>query len=997
MPGGCMSSFSSAVWLLGFMVVVLSYLSIQCTATTIADEVAALLELKRGFENGEVELHDWQEGSQSPCFWRGVTCDNVTFLVTTLNLSMLSLAGEISPSIGNLHSLQHLDLSENNISGQIPAEISNCISLIYLNFSWNNLTGEIPYLMSQLQQLELLSLGNNHLTGPIPSTFSSLINLRHLDLQANELSGSIPNLIYWSESLQYLMLRQNYLTGSLTADMCQLTQLAYFNVRFNNLTGPIPDGIGNCTSFQILDLSYNDLTGEIPYNIGYLQVSTLSLESNKFSGRIPDVLGLMQALVILDLSSNRLEGPIPPILGNLTSVTKLYLDNNRLTGSIPPELGNMTLLNYLELNNNELTGDIPSELGCLTDLFDLKLSENGLTGPIPQNISSLAALNFLDLHGNKLNGSILPDLQKLTNLTSLNLSSNFFSGAIPDEIGLIFNLDKLDLSKNNLSGPIPHSIGNLEHLLTLDLHSNTLNGSIGIKPGNVTSQSYLECTHLNYLDLSHNAFSGPMPPELGNLQEIHYMNLSFNTLSGSIPKQLETCFNLETLDLSYNNLSGEVPPANFFHKFPPSSYSGNPQLCVETTSLCGKNITASGPSRTNGPLGATAAWGIAVSATCLFALLLFGAMRIMRPRHLLKMSKTLQGPPSLVTFHLGMAPQSFEEMMRLTENLSEKYVAGRGGSSTVYKCTLKNGHSIAIKKLFNYYPQNIHEFETELKTLGNIKHRNVVSLRGYSMSSAGNFLFYDFMEYGSLYDHLHGHAKRSIKMDWNTRVKIAVGAAQGLAYLHQDCKPQVVHRDVKSCNILLNSNMEAHLCDFGLAKNIQPTRTHTSTFVLGTIGYIDPEYAQTSRLNDKSDVYSFGIVLLELLMGKKAVEDEVNLLDWVRSKIDDKNLLEFVDPYVRATCPSMDHLEKALKLALLCAKQTPSQRPTMYDVAQVLSSLLPVVSPRHKPSSYPSPGSKHRRYIDTYSAKQAEDIIASSSTSGGDLLDQFEDVISRNI
>jgi hypothetical protein len=117
----------------------------------------------------------------------------------------------------------------------------------------------------------------------------------------------------------------------------------------------------------------------------------------------------------------------------------------------------------------------------------------------------------------------------------------------------------------------------------------------------------------------------------------------------------------------------------------------------------------------------------------------------------------------------------------------------------------------------------------------------------------------------------------------------------------------------------------------------------------------------------------------------------------VRSKIDDKNLLEFVDPYVRATCPSMDHLEKALKLALLCAKQTPSQRPTMYDVAQVLSSLLPVVSPPYKPPSYPSPGSKHRRYIDTYSAKQAEDIIASSSTSGGDLLDQFEDVISRNI
>lgn len=131
-------------------------------------------------------------------------------------------------------------------------------------------------------------------------------------------------------------------------------------------------------------------------------------------------------------------------------------------------------------------------------------------------------------------------------------------------------------------------------------------------------------------------------------------------------------------------------------------------------------------------------------------------------------------------------------------------------------------------------------------------------------------------------------------MDWNTRLKIAFGASQGLAYLHQDCKPQVIHRDVKSCNILLNANMEAHLCDFGLAKNIQPTRTHTSTFVLGTIGYIDPEYAQTSRLNEKSDVYSFGIVLLELLMGKKAVDDEVNLLDWVSPPLRQHNLLGFI-------------------------------------------------------------------------------------------------------
>lgn len=130
-------------------------------------------------------------------------------------------------------------------------------------------------------------------------------------------------------------------------------------------------------------------------------------------------------------------------------------------------------------------------------------------------------------------------------------------------------------------------------------------------------------------------------------------------------------------------------------------------------------------------------------------------------------------------------------------------------------------------------------------------------------------------------------------LDWTTRLKIASGAAQGLAYLHKDCKPQVVHRDVKSCNILLDGDMVAHVADFGIAKNIQPARTHTSTHVLGTIGYIDPEYAQTSRLNDKSDVYSFGIVLLELLSNKKAVDDEVNLLDWVTNYVPRSSLSSF--------------------------------------------------------------------------------------------------------
>ncbi|XP_024360454.1 uncharacterized protein [Physcomitrium patens] len=921
-----------------------------------------LVNIKATFVNGEKELEDWSVGSQSPCEWTGVTCNNVTFEVTALNLSALALGGEISPLIGLLESLQVLDLSGNNISGQIPVGICNCTNLIHLDLSSNKLVGEIPYLLSQLQLLEFLNLRSNKLSGSIPSSFAGLPNLRHLDMQFNILSGPIPPLLFWSETLQYLMLKSNQLTGGLSDDMCKLTQLAYFNVRENKLSGPLPAGIGNCTSFQILDLSYNNFSGEIPYNIGYLQVSTLSLESNNLTGVIPDVLGLMQALVILDLSNNKLEGQIPRSLGNLTSLTKLYLYNNNISGPIPKEFGNMSRLNYLELSANSLIGEIPSEICYLTGLFELDLSNNQLKGSIPENISSLAALNLLNLHGNQLTGSISPALQQLTNLTLLNLAFNNFTGSVPEEIGMIVNLDILNLSKNSLTGQIPPSISNLEHLLEIDLQNNKLSGTIPIALGNLKS--------LGSLDLSQNQLQGPIPPELGKLLELSYLNLSNNHLSGTIPRD------------------------QVFSRFPTSSYFGNPLLCLNSTSPCGLNSQQPGEiaSQRPGALGPSATWGITISALILLALLTVVAIRYSQP-HGFKISsnKTAQGPPSFVIFHLGMAPQSYEEMMQITENLSEKYVIARGGSSTVYRCSLRNGHPIAIKKLYNQFSQNVNEFETELITLGNIKHRNLVTLRGFSMSSIGNFLFYDCMDNGSLYDNLHGRVKN--KLDWNTRLKIASGAAQGLAYLHKDCKPQVVHRDVKSCNILLDADMEPHVADFGIAKNIQPARTHTSTHVMGTIGYIDPEYAQTSRLNEKSDVYSFGILLLEILTNKKAVDDEVNLLNWVMSRLEGKTMQNVIDPYVTATCQDLDSLEKTLKLALLCSKDNPSHRPSMYDVSQVLLSLLPpqYSDDFHTSNSFPS---TQRRYVDMYSTKHTESFSLSKTSSGDTLLYQFKEAIS---
>ncbi|KVI07188.1 Leucine-rich repeat-containing protein [Cynara cardunculus var. scolymus] len=752
--------------------VLLAFLVLQFPCTmSLSDEGKALISIKASFSNVVNVLLDWDEDQNDDfCSWRGILCDNISTTVVALNLSNLDLGGEISPSIGDLRNLQSVDLQGNKLTGQIPDEIGSCVSLELLDLSDNMLYGDIPFSISKLKQLELLNLKNNQITGPIPTTLTQIPNLKTLDLAQNQLTGVIPRLIYWNEVLQYLGLRGNSLTGTLSADMCQLTGLWYLyvyfyfdngllssylvlcltsshlfsDVRGNNLTGTIPDSIGNCTSFEILDISYNQITGEIPYNIGFLQVATLSLQGNKLTGKIPEVIGLMQALAVLDLSENELVGSIPPIFGNLSFTGKLYLHGNRLTGPIPPELGNMTKLSYLQLNNNQLTGGIPAELGNLDQLFELNLARNNLEGPIPERISSCTALNQLNVHGNFLNGSIPSGFRNLESLTYLNLSSNKFKGTIPFQLGRIVNLDTLDLSSNHFSGPVPASIGDLEHLLSLNLSRNHLEGPIPQEFGNLRS--------VQIIDMSFNKLHEAIPAEMGQLQNIISLIINDNNLNGEIPNQLSNCFSLANLNISYNNISGVLPPGRIFSRFAPDSFLGNPLLCGNWLGSICDPYSPKPRARFSG----TAIVCMTLGFVILLAMVALAILKSNKSRQYIKEpSKGLQGPPKLVVLHMDMAIHTYDDILRITENFNEKYIIGYGSSSTVYKCALKNSRPIAIKRLYTQYQHNFQEFETELETIGSIRHRNLVSLHGYSLSPTGNLLFYDYMQNGSLWDLLH--------------------------------------------------------------------------------------------------------------------------------------------------------------------------------------------------------------------------------------------------
>ncbi|KAK4480583.1 hypothetical protein RD792_013661 [Penstemon davidsonii] len=747
-------------------------------------------------------------------------------------------------------------------------------SIVALNLSSLNLGGEISPAIGDLKSLESLDLQGNKLTGQIPDEIGNCVSLILLDLSDNMLYGDVPFSVSKLKQLELLNLKNNQLTGPIPSTLTQIPNLKTLDLARNQLIGEIPRLIYWNEVLQYLGLRGNMLTGTLSSDMCQLTgLWYFDVRDNNLTGTIPDNIGNCTSFEILDISYNQITGEIPYNIGFL-QVATLSLQGNLLTGKIPEVIGLMQALAVLDLSENQLVGPIPPILGNLSYTGKLYLHGNKLTGTIPPELGNMTKLSYLQLNDNQLIGGIPAELGKLDQLFELNLANNNLEGPIPENISSCTALNQLDLSSNDFSASIPASVGDLEHLLTLNLSHNHLSGSIPLEFGNLRS--------IQTIDMSFNHFSGSIPKELGQLQTLASLILSNNDLSGRIPEQLSNCLSLDKLNVSYNNFTGVLPVGRNFSRFSPDSFIGNPLLCGHWLgSICDP------------------------------------------------FPKKSRDSSKLVVLHLDMAIHTYEDIMRLTENLNEKYIIGYGASSIVYKCILKNSRPIAIKRLYTQYPHPSTEFETELETIGNIRHRNLVSLHGYSFSPQGNLLFYDYMGNGSLWDLLHGQAKK-VKLDWETRLKVAVGAAQGLAYLHHDCNPRIIHRDVKSSNILLDDNFEAHLSDFGIAKSLPSAKTHASTYVLGTIGYIDPEYARTSRLTEKSDVYSFGIVLLELLT-------------------DDNTLMEAVDPEVSITCMDLSHVRKTFQLALLCTKRYPSERPTMHEVCRVLVSLLPPLPTKTTP------------------------------------------------
>lgn len=841
---------------------------------------------------------------------------NSSTRIRVLRFSMNAFTGNFPVGFGNCNSLDELSLYMNDITGNLPEDLFELSSLKSLYLQENRLFGRMSTRFSNLSNLSQLDVSFNLFSGNIPNVFSSLNMLEYFCAESNSFHGSLPASLANLPSLRLLNLRNNSLSGQITLNCTALTNLSLIDLASNFLTGPIPYNMSRCVELKTLNLARNSLTGEIPISFKNLSsLSHLSLSNNSISN-LPLALEILQDLPSLNslvLTKNFFDGERIPEVGihGFRNIEVLVIANCNLLGSIPQWLLNCTKLKVLDLSWNRLDGVIPSWIGSYDHLFYLDLSNNSFTGEIP---GSLAQMKGLISSNNSQQGPPMEDFPFFIkkNTSGKGLQYNQVSSFPPSLI----------LSNNVLVGPILPGFGDLKQLHVLDLSKNSLSGTI--------------------------------PDELSGMSSLETLDLSHNNLTGSIPFSLTRLNFLSSFSVAYNNLVGSIPTGGQFSTFSSNAFDGNPGLCGPHLASCypGAPMQTVSQGQKNKGVIIGMAIGIGLGTAFLLAIIYLFVSRThsIRQEDTVKVVADANGNLESAASTLVLLFQnkenkelSIRDILKSTNNFDQANIIGCGGFGVVYKANLPEGCSVAIKRLSGDYGQMEKEFQAEVQALSRAQHRNLVLLQGYCRIGSDRLLIYSYMQNGSLDYWLHEKQDGGSMLDWEKRLRIAQGSARGLAYLHQSCQPHILHRDIKSSNILLDENFEAHLADFGLARLILPCDTHVTTDLVGTLGYIPPEYGQSSVATFKGDIYSFGVVLLELLTGKRPVDlcrpkGGRDLISWVLQMRKEKRENEVFDPFIY----DKEHdsqMKQMLEIACLCLNDSPKLRPLSHHLVAWLENI----------------------------------------------------------
>ncbi|KAH9782786.1 MDIS1-interacting receptor like kinase 2 [Citrus sinensis] len=846
--------------------------------------------------------------------------------IIRLYISNNSLSGSIPMNIGNLKFLFELDLSDNQLGGSIPLSFGNLSNLARLYLYENLLIGSIPSSLGNLKLVDL-QLSFNQLTGYIPYSLGNVTSLSSLLLDENKLYGSLPPFVGNFTNLRLFHVYDNSLYGSIPREIWNLKSLVSLDLSNNQFSGPIPVSFGNLTNLKELYLLNNSLSGSIPPSLGNSMLTDLGLDFNHFTSYLPHNICRGGALQYFGVSENHFQGTIPKSLRNCTSLIRVRLNGNNLTGNISEALGIYPNLTLIDLSRNNFYGEISSNWGKCPELDTLNVSMNNITGGIPREIGNSSKIQALDLSLNHIVGEIPKELGKLNSLTKLILRGNQLTGRLPTEIGSLIELERLDLSTNRFNNSVPKSLGNLLKLYYLGLSNNQFVQEL--------PKELEKLVHLSELDLSHNFLGGELPPQICNMESLEKLNLSHNNLSGSIPNCFEGMHGLSVIDISDNQLQGPVPNSTAFRNAPVEALEGNKGLCGGVKGMQPCKVYSSHKQNSG------AKWFAIVFPVlgALFVSMGLIAIFILRKRksdsgdpH--SSSQNPQGLFSILNFEGKLV---YDEIVRATNDFDAEYCIGNGGHGSVYRAELPSGEVVAVKKFHSPLPcdqiADQKEFLTEVEALTEIRHRNIVKFYGFCSHARHSFLVYEFLERGSLAAILSSDAAAQ-ELGWSQRMNVIKGVADALSYLHHDCFPPIVHRDISSKNLLLDLEYEAHVADFGIAKFLKPDSSNWTEFV-GTYGYVAPELAYTMKITEKCDVYSFGVLVLEVIKGKHPRDFLSSISS--SSLNTDTALNEMLDPRLPAPSSSVqEKLRSIVEVASSCLNENPKSRPTMKIVSRQL-------------------------------------------------------------
>ncbi|CAN6449162.1 unnamed protein product [Victoria cruziana] len=612
-----------------------------------------------------------------------------------------------------------------------------------------------------------------------------------------------------------------------------------------------------------------------------------------------------------------------------------------------------------------------------SSVVSIKISGLGLNGTMGYALSNLLSLKTLDFSNNNIHDTI--PYQLPPNVTYLNLAHNNLSGNLPYSITTMVSLNYLNVSQNLLAQPIGDLFLNLKGLSVLDLSFNNFTGDLPSSLGSLSN--------LSTLDMQNNQLTGPINV-LANLS-LKELNIANNHFTGWVPSQLS---NIPNLVSEGNNFStGPAPPPPPYTPPPPGS----------TGKSRGSGTTAHKPTVVNDQSGskrlaAGAIVGIVMGSIVVAVVVLVGLVLCLRkiPKggHTKEtaISNSLEihslGSVSNMEVHEQMAkvdqsvaslkPLSADKMVgeRLvskatsgkrgkspitaasytiaclqtaTNSFSQECLVGEGSLGRVYRAEFPNGKVLAVKKIDNsaLSLQEEDNFLEAVSNMSRLRHPNITALLGYCVEHGQHLLVYDFYGNGTLHDMLHFTEDSTKILTWNTRVRIALGTARALEYLHEVCLPSVVHRNFKSANILLDDELNPHLSDCGLAALTPNTERQVSTQMLDSFGYSAPEFAMSGTYTVKSDVYSFGVVMLELLTGRKPLDSsrqrsEQSLVRWAIPQLHDIDALaKMVDPALKGMYPAKS-LSRFADIIAICVQAEPEFRPPMSEVVQALVRLM---------------------------------------------------------